>query len=71
MPIIKLPNNIGSVVTTGTQEEADKTKSILDARYAFSQRYCKEQGWSTDVADLSLEQILQIRSQEGWKNPII
>jgi hypothetical protein len=35
---------------------------------AFVLAYCAERGW--DVDDPSLEQILEIRAQDGWKEPI-
>lgn len=71
MPIIDLPGNVGSVVVRGTQADADKTKAVFDARHAFALKYCQEQGWSTELGKLSIEQILQIRSQEGWRNPVV
>lgn len=69
MPSIKLPDNLGSVIMHGTQEDADKTQAIFDARHAFAQKYCQEQGWPTDLSKLSIDQILQIRAQENWKKP--
>lgn len=70
MPTIELPGNLGSVITRGTQEEASRTKATLDARHAFAQRYCQEQGWPSNPRELLIEQIMEIRDQEGWKNPI-
>ena len=35
------------------------------SRDAFVNKYCKEKGW--DRQSLTIEQILEIRSQEGWK----
>jgi hypothetical protein len=69
MPIIELPGNLGSVVVRGTQADADKTKAVLEARHAFALKYCQDHGWPTELGNLSIEQILQIRSQEGWKTP--
>jgi len=71
MPTIKLPGNLGSVITHGTQEDADRTKAVLDARHAFALKYCQEQGWPTELGELSITQVLQIRAQEGWKNPTV
>jgi hypothetical protein len=31
--------------------------------------YCRTKGWPEDAAKLSIEQIMEIRAQEGWKNP--
>lgn len=41
--------------------------SILSARDRFIKSYCKERGW--DLKDLTLSQVMDIRKQEGWKNP--
>jgi hypothetical protein len=71
MPIIDLPGNSGSVVVRGTIAEADKMKAVLNARHAFALKYCQEQGWTTELGKLSIEQILQIRAQEDWKNPTV
>lgn len=54
----------------GTKEEADKEQQILNARHAFSMQYMKEKGWGEDFTQLSIQQIMEIRSQEGWKNPV-
>lgn len=43
--------------------------SILEARRIFNTHFCKEKGW--DLDNLSIEQVLEIRKQEGWKNPKI
>ncbi len=45
----------------------EKTSAILDARAKFVLEHCRIMQW--DVANLSLKQILEIRKQEGWKNP--
>jgi hypothetical protein len=41
--------------------------ALLVTRHAFFLDYCRERGWTAD--GLSLEQILEIRAQDGWKNP--
>jgi hypothetical protein len=69
MPVVKLPYG-GVALTTGTRSEANRIQLIVDARYAFSKKYCQEHGWPLDAAELSIEQIMEIRGQEGWKNPI-
>lgn len=70
MPTIELPDNLGTV-THGIQEEADRTKAILHARRAFTLKYCQEQGWPSNPRELLIEQVMQIRDQEGWKNPVV
>jgi hypothetical protein len=41
----------------------------LKARDAFVRKYCAERGW--DPEHISIEQLLDIREQEGWKNPVV
>jgi hypothetical protein len=67
MPFVKLPGNLGVAITTGTQADADDMKATIEGRHAFIQKYCQEQGWNS--SNLSMQQVLQIRQQEGWKNP--
>jgi len=68
---IEQPDSLGTGIMFGTKSEADKTQSLLDARYTFVQQYCREHGWSERTEDLSLNQIMEIRQQDGWKNPVI
>lgn len=44
-----------------------ETKKIILARDAFIDKYCAEKGWTK--AQLTIQQILEIRAQDGWKNP--
>ncbi len=37
----------------------------MKLRATFAEEYCDEKGWN--VVSLSLEQVLTIRAQEGWK----
>jgi hypothetical protein len=67
MPVVKLPGNLGVAITTGSQADANDLKAKLEGRHAFVQKYCQEQGW--DSSNLSMQQVLQIRKQEGWKDP--
>lgn len=68
MGAIKLPGG-GSVFTLGPPSDTDRAQRIIDSRYAFVVAYSKSKGWRDDVARLSIEQIMEIRSQPGWKNP--
>lgn len=43
------------------------TTNILTARQSFVTTYCQEKGW--DINNLEMSQLLEIRSQPGWKNP--
>jgi aminoglycoside phosphotransferase (APT) family kinase protein len=53
------------IILTGADE---KTAKGLLARKAFIAQYCKGKGWDAD--DLTITQVLEIRAQEGWKNPL-
>jgi hypothetical protein len=46
---------------------AERLERILEARGKFVMLYAKEKQW--DIENLTMEQILEIRKQEGWKNP--
>lgn len=55
---------IGNMHVVGMDEEQTR---VLKGRDAFVDDYCREKGWQKD--DLGFEQIMEIRKQEGWKNP--
>lgn len=42
-------------------------QSALQLRSAFIESYCKVKGWKEP---LSMEKVLEIRQQDGWKHPI-
>lgn len=69
MKTVKLPGGVGSVVLTGDDAQNAETVRIIEARYAFGVAFCEKMGWPTDFAKLSIEQILEVRSQPGWKTP--
>lgn len=46
---------------------SDETRRVLGGRQAFVAEYCREKGWNPD--NLTIPQIMQIRSQDGWKSP--
>lgn len=61
------------VVVGAAPGEADEIQRKINARGAFVVKYAREQGWigpdeEIDVKKLSIEQILEIRDQDGWKN---
>jgi hypothetical protein len=41
-------------------------ESIIKKRHEISVAYCQEKGW--DIDDLTVEQILEIRQQPGWRD---
>jgi hypothetical protein len=46
----------------------EETRKILELRGEFSKRYCEERGW--DMANITFDQILEIRKQPEWKDPL-
>ncbi len=56
--------NLGGFTVIGADEQ---TKAVLTGRDAFIRAYCQERGWNP--ADLSFDQIFEIRKQDGWKSP--
>ncbi len=59
----------GTVIHTGTEAQADEHDRIIKARAEFTVAYAQSKGWPNDPADMTIDQILEIRDQEGWKNP--
>ena len=59
---VQLPGGITAVGVTYQQAE------ILTGRQAFVDKYCCDRGW--DMLNLTIEQVLEIRRQPGWKNPL-
>ena len=69
MNIIENPLGLGHIVHMGSKEEAGEHQRVLNARGEFAKKYAKENGWGEDLEQLSMQQIMEIRKQEGWKNP--
>jgi hypothetical protein len=70
--IVKQPFGAG-VAFVGDPSQRDGIQRKIDARGAFVIKYAREQGWigadeTIDPAKLSIEQILEVRAQDGWKN---
>jgi len=53
----------------GSDEETAEIERVLKARHDFALNYMEEKGWEIKTELLSLKQIMEIREQEGWKNP--
>lgn len=64
----KMPGGIGTIMLSGTPEEIAHHKKMVEGRHKFSQEYIKKKGWGPPET-LSIPQIMEIREQEGWKNP--
>ena len=54
----------GGMTVEGGSAELQR---LLILRSGFSEVYAKTKGWAWP---LSLEQVMEIRSQEGWKRPV-
>ena len=52
---------------TEIKMDSNKMANIILGRDAFINEYCKKKGWKKE--ELDFDQILEIRKQEGWKNP--
>jgi hypothetical protein len=76
MATIKNPFGKGVFVHLGSEDEAAEVQRIGMARAVFSTGYARRQGWidpdeALNPEKLSWEQIIEIRSQSGWKEPEI
>ncbi len=60
IPVPGYPGFVFSGVT-------DEDERVVKGRDAFATKYCAEKGW--DREKLTIPQILEIRKEEGWKNP--
>jgi len=69
MDVIELPNGL-KAIQTGTPEQNQKQADMLGKRHQFNLKYMKEKGWGNDLTQLSIEQIMEIRAQAGWINPV-
>jgi hypothetical protein len=70
MKTLHLPTGLSVILPTGTSDkEAEAHQSFLEARYRFAMEYATRKGWPTNIDDLSFEQIMEIRTQPGWKTP--
>jgi len=56
---------MGGMEVYGASPEQER---ILKGREAFVLAYTAKKGWNVDT--LTIQQILEIRSQDGWKNPV-
>lgn len=59
--------NVVRVGETQFHGVTDHQRDLILGRHEFIIRYCDEKKWDKD--SLSMEQILEIRSQSGWSNP--
>lgn len=57
---------IGNIYVVGLSSEQE---AFLIARGEFAKEYCRKKGWPVEPEKLSIEQIMEIRQQDGWKQP--
>jgi hypothetical protein len=50
------------------QQAAVARDRVLRGREQFAAEYCAAKGWPADPAELSMDQIKEIRAQDGWIN---
>lgn len=58
------PIEVGGMLVFGASEAMADT---LKLREAFVNNYLAERGWNADT--MTIDQILELRSQPGWQNP--
>lgn len=54
-------------VVAGSQEDAVAMQLKIQARHEFSLGYMAKMGWGDVPGRLTIEQIVEIRSQPEWK----
>lgn len=69
--LIQSPTGTVKVLHMGTDADADELQRIFNGRHAFVVGYMAKMGWEGPPEKLSIERILEIRKQEGWKNPTL
>jgi hypothetical protein len=66
MSIIDTSRTPPRVVSGDAQEQA-RVQGIIDKRHAVTEAHCKAKGWPTNPAELTMAQIMEIRSLPEWK----
>lgn len=74
MTKINVPG-FGPVFHSGSPEEVEKHQRLVNARMEFTMNYCREKGWPVPGEPnfeerISIEQVLEVRAQPGWKFPL-
>lgn len=68
MPEVKLPFGMRAF-TLCSDEEARGFEELARKRAEFALAYMKEKGWGSNVNTISIEELMEIREQSGWKKP--
>jgi hypothetical protein len=55
---------VGGITVVGMSEEQEV---FMQKRVAFVDRYLQEHGLTKET--MSIQQVLEMRKEEGWKNP--
>lgn len=67
---IKIPGTDHCAIHMGSAKEADRHEAIIRARHEFCLQWMKERGLGENVEDLTFEQVLDIREEPGWQDPL-
>lgn len=59
--------NTNIFIMSSSEVNKNKTLDLFKKRELFAKKFCIEQGWN--FSDITIEQIIEIRKQEEWKNP--
>ncbi len=46
----------------------EQAKEVIRRRHQIVLDYCKTKGWDADTAKLSIQQVMEIRGQQSWKD---
>jgi hypothetical protein len=68
MPEVKLPFGLRTF-TLCSDEEALAFAELARKRAEFALAYMKEKGWGSNPDTISIEELMEIRDQPGWKDP--
>ena len=60
---------IAAAAAEAVSMEIEQEIAVLSARMRFAQEYSAAKGWN--FANLKVEQMLEIRDQEGWRTPAL
>ncbi len=66
---VRLPTGDEVELLNATPEDAEKHRAFMNARFRFAMQYAAQKGWPEIASQLTIKQILEIRSQPGWETP--
>jgi hypothetical protein len=69
MPLTIMGASANDAAAEAVSMEIEQEIAVLSARMRFAQEYSAAKGWN--FADLKVEQMREIRDQEGWRTPAL